>query len=363
MKYAAGFDELVPKQKKGYNWGSGSLLITPIDAYDTLYLLGLEKEAAQAKALIFENINFDQAIDVSVFETTVRVLGGLLGAYTVDGDKEWINLAKQLGDLLLNAFYKRGEFPLSRMILNKTAMQPNINQIVNLAEMGSIQLEFQYLSDLTGDSKYKNAALEIYDILFSMDRVYTGIFPIQISPDRKKFVEPFQYGLGAYSDSFYEYLLKMWMMTGNSKLREIYDSFTSEVDSVIVRRSGDRKRTWADMPGHPYQFDHLSCFAGGMLLLGESTKPSEKMEMSTLAKELIDTCVNSYKISKSGLGGDRVDGISNMIISDSYPLRPETIESIFYMIRLGKDLFPDDMANYRSTVWQIYEVTLDNPEN
>lgn len=105
MMYAKGFDELDSERKMGYNWYSpNSMLFTPIDAYDTLWIMDLKNEAAEAKNLIFANINFDIDKDVSMFETTIRVLGGLLSSYEMDGDRVWIRHANELGIRLLPSF-------------------------------------------------------------------------------------------------------------------------------------------------------------------------------------------------------------------------------------------------------------------
>ena len=60
--------------------------MTPVDAYDTMLLMGLTDEAADAKRLILERLSFDQDVSVQVFEVTIRLLGGLLSAYEMDGD-------------------------------------------------------------------------------------------------------------------------------------------------------------------------------------------------------------------------------------------------------------------------------------
>src|SRR4051812_2767388 len=102
--YAWGFDELQPLTKKGKNWYKHSLLMTPVDAFDTFILLGMKKEAEEAKQLILSQLNFDIDDRVQLFEITIRLLGGLQSAYELDGDKRFLALAEDLGDRLLPAF-------------------------------------------------------------------------------------------------------------------------------------------------------------------------------------------------------------------------------------------------------------------
>src|SRR5436190_8995956 len=86
-KYAWGHDELRSVSKTPRDWYGESLLMTPVDALDTLLMMGLNKEAAKAKSLIIEKLSFDKDLSVQNFEVTIRVLGGLLSGYEMTGDE------------------------------------------------------------------------------------------------------------------------------------------------------------------------------------------------------------------------------------------------------------------------------------
>src|SRR5947207_1920631 len=86
-QYAWGHDELRPVTKTPRDWYGESLLMTPVDSLDTMILMGLNDEAARAKALIVEKLSFDKDISVQNFEVTIRLLGGLLSAYQLTGDE------------------------------------------------------------------------------------------------------------------------------------------------------------------------------------------------------------------------------------------------------------------------------------
>src|SRR5262249_45773272 len=96
-KHAWGRDELKPLTKTGKDWYGESLLMTPVDALDTLLLMGLKEEAERAKALILEKLSFDKDIDVKNFEITIRLLGGLLSSYQMTGDPRLLKLADVRG--------------------------------------------------------------------------------------------------------------------------------------------------------------------------------------------------------------------------------------------------------------------------
>src|ERR1051325_9594140 len=103
-QYAWGHDELRPISKTARDWYGESLLITPVDALDSLILMGFDDEAAKARKLIDERLSFDKDISVKNFEITIRVLGGLLSGYELTGDKRLLALADDLGTRLLPVF-------------------------------------------------------------------------------------------------------------------------------------------------------------------------------------------------------------------------------------------------------------------
>jgi mannosidase alpha-like ER degradation enhancer 2 len=99
-KFAWGFDELKPLSKKGHNWLKTSLLFTPVDSLDTLLIMNLTTEARECKQLVLEKLDFSRVSEqVNHFEITIRVLGGLLSAYEIDGDYKFIE--KAIGRLLV----------------------------------------------------------------------------------------------------------------------------------------------------------------------------------------------------------------------------------------------------------------------
>ncbi len=97
-QYAWGHDELKPLSKSYRDWYGTSLLMTPVDALDTMVLMGLKDEAKEDRELIDKQLSFDKDIYVKNFEITIRLLGGLLSSYQLTGDKRLLELADDLGD-------------------------------------------------------------------------------------------------------------------------------------------------------------------------------------------------------------------------------------------------------------------------
>src|SRR5678815_5945028 len=103
-KYAWGHDDLKPLSKTYHDWYSESLLMTPVDALDTMILMDLDDEARATKQYILDNLSFDKDMEVQNFEITIRLLGGLLTNYQLTGDKRLLDLAEDLGNRLLPVF-------------------------------------------------------------------------------------------------------------------------------------------------------------------------------------------------------------------------------------------------------------------
>jgi mannosidase alpha-like ER degradation enhancer 2 len=76
-RYAWGHDALQPLSKTPHDWYGQSLLLTPVDALDTLVLMKLDADVAKTKELIARDLSFDRDIYVKNFEITIRLLGGL----------------------------------------------------------------------------------------------------------------------------------------------------------------------------------------------------------------------------------------------------------------------------------------------
>src|SRR5215467_6520046 len=163
-KYAWGHDDLKPLSKTYHDWYSEPLLMTPVDALDTMILMDLDDEAAATRQYIVDNLSFDKDIEVQNFEITIRLLGGLLTNYQLTGDKRLLELADDLGNRLLPAFNSPTGMPY-RYVNLKTGKTRGANS--NPAEIGTLLLEFGTLSKLTGKQVYfdkaKRALTELYN--------------------------------------------------------------------------------------------------------------------------------------------------------------------------------------------------------
>lgn len=118
-KHAFGHDEVRPvtnETNDSWNgWG-----VTMIDALDTMALMGLTEELARARAHV-ATLTFDQDKSISVFETTIRYLGGLLSAYALTQDQLYADKAFELGRAMLPAFETETRIPYNSLNLQTYA--------------------------------------------------------------------------------------------------------------------------------------------------------------------------------------------------------------------------------------------------
>jgi mannosidase alpha-like ER degradation enhancer 2 len=133
-QYAWGHDALLPLSNGYRDWHAKSLLMTPLDAFDTMLLMGLDEAAAEAKELILEQLTFDRDFSVQVFEIVIRSLGGMITAYQMDGDQRFLDLAVDLDDRLLPAYESATGMPYGRVHLQTGAKEW---QVSNPAERRS----------------------------------------------------------------------------------------------------------------------------------------------------------------------------------------------------------------------------------
>jgi mannosyl-oligosaccharide alpha-1,2-mannosidase len=194
----------------------------------------------------------------------------------------------------------------------------------SLAAAGTLQLEFQYLSDVTGNPIYKEKAYKCLDAIYKMNNRdgFSGIFPELIDVTRGYFLGQ-RYSISGNSDSFYEYLLKVWISTGDKKFRDRYDIAVESILEKLLQFSTTKKHYFFPaLDGNSGQkestIDHLSCFAGAMFAMGAQTKKEGNWKyIMDIAANFTETCHEFYVQSPHGLGGESGFVNGDRITSDN----------------------------------------------
>ncbi|GAA48385.1 mannosyl-oligosaccharide alpha-1 2-mannosidase, partial [Clonorchis sinensis] len=349
MKHARGHNELKPVSLVGHQpfvLGSLPMGATIVDALDTLYMMDLKEEFIEARNYVAEELNFDQPSLVSVFEFTIRYLGGLLTAYTFTLDKVFLDKAVFLAKRLLPAFETPTKLPMSLINLRTGKGQMftwSAGRCALLAEVGTLHMEFRYLSELTGDPIYAQKVHCIRDILNALKDPKAPFFN-HVNHRQLQWCSSTA-GLSGTSDSFYEYLLKEWIRTNrqDAQARQMYDAGIKALDEHGLFKISDGGHLYIGTytsSGVSNTMDHLACFAGGMFVLG-ATSPQDPWFQRGV--EITRTCNYTYAASVTQLGPESftfdsgVEGVPLKSGHKPYLLRPETVESYFYLWRFTKD--------------------------
>ncbi len=323
-KYAWGHDELKPLSKSYRDWHSFSLLMTPVDALDTMIVMGLEEEAEKTKAFIVKNLSFDKDIYVKNFEITIRLLGGLLSSYQLTGDKRLLELAEDLGNRLLPVFSSRTGMPFVNVNLKTGAVR---DEDTNPAEVGTLLLEFGTLSKLTEKATYydkaKRAVVELYSRRSPIGLVGSGI-----NVKTGEWTDATSH-IGGGIDSYYEYLWKSWLLFGDKDCEEMWRSSIAAVNKYLAddtptgfwygqanMKTGVRTGT---------MFGALDAFFPGTLALSGDIDRARQLE---------DSCYKMW--TTFGIEPEELDYSKMKIAYDGYALRPEIIESAYYLFHFTK---------------------------
>ena len=238
-----------------------------IEAMDTLWVMGLDAEFADALQWVRRDLSFDVDGEVSVFETSIRLLGGLLSAHHASGDPVTLAKARDLGNRLLPAFATPTGMPYRFVNLRTGATR---DPKTNPAEIGTHLPEFGTLSRLTGDPRYHDAAKRAQVALFDR-RSSIGLLADGIDADTGIWTSR-RATVGPPSDSFYEYLWDGWQLFGDTQCKAMYDTCTAAIVKYQAVRSG-AQNWFADVDfetGGPLsaEQDELASFYGGLLAQG-----------------------------------------------------------------------------------------------
>ena len=324
-QYAWGHDELRPLSKSYRDWHSVSLYMTPVDALDTMILMGLGEEAAKTKDFIAANLSFNQDIYVKNFEITIRLLGGLLSSHQLTGDKRLLDLADDLANRLLPVFNSPTGMPYGNVNLKTGAVR---GEQTNPAEVGTLLMEFGTLSKLTGKPIYyekaKHALVELYN-----RRSTIGLVGAAINVKTGAWTDPTS-NVGGGIDSYYEYLLKCWLLFGDKDCQRMWQSSIEALNKYVAddRPSGlwygevdmnTGKRTGTE-------FGSLDAFFPGELALAGDLDRARRLE---------ESCYKMW--TAFGIEPEELDYSKMKIAYDGYALRPEIVESAFYLYRFTND--------------------------
>ncbi|KAF3031885.1 hypothetical protein E8E12_002764 [Didymella heteroderae] len=383
-------DELLPisgTSKTTFGgWGA-----TLVDSLDTLWIMGLKDEFNEAVRAVTQIDFAPGAGELNIFETTIRYLGGLLAAYDLTDckDSRLLEKAMELGDMIYMSFDTPNRMPITRWSAKKAAAGEEQSAAAQgiIAEFASFSLEFIRLSQLTGDMRYYDAVTRVTAVLAEQQgsTKVPGLWPVGVNVQKPDLTRDNLFSLGTMADSAYEYLGKTYQLLhrSGSTASQYADMYTSAMEAVMTHllfrpKTPDNADILMPAAGRvnnrgifslDHTAQHLVCFAGGMFALG--SRLLGNASHLDYGRKITEACIWSYTHAPNGImpemfrmtpcpSHDSCDfdeltrethqfpGFKR-VIDARYMLRPEAIESVFYMYRITGE------RRYQDVAWSMFE--------
>lgn len=309
---------------------NGDYMLTLVDSLSTLAVMGDPRFNTSVHRLQADGLSFDVDSTVSVFEVTIRMLGGLLSAHLLALESDLVSAydgwmldsALDLGKRLLPAFDTQTGIPVGHINL-RHGVPPREGRHTCLACAGTLLLEFGVLSRLTDDPRFEVVARRATRAVWA-SRSALGLLGRSINVDTGIFSDPIA-SIGASSDSFYEYLLKAHLLFGDDELLDMYQEATMAL--LLHLRHEPFFRSVDHASGfplsQPVQIDSLSAFWPGMQALAGDIKLAKETFKAFL--DVSDRYGFLPEVVRLPTSGPPV------AVSKAYPLRPELLESAYYL--------------------------------
>ncbi|CAF2956774.1 unnamed protein product [Rotaria sp. Silwood2] len=355
MKYAYPADELMPLSCKGRYRGSepsrgdiddplGNFSLTLVDSLDTLAVLGMFDEFERAVRQVIQHVSFDRDVVVSVFETNIRMIGGLLGGHI---SAKYINshhplrlswyrdellvLAHDLGLRLLPAFNTTSGLPLPRVNLrygiDLTLSKSERERFTCTACAGTLILEWATLSRLTGNYLFEQYADRAMSYLWERRHRQSNLMGTILNVHSGDWIVR-ESGIGAGIDSYYEYLFKAYVLLGEknndylSRFQQHYSSIMSYVQQGVAMVNVHMHQPYRLAKNH---MDALLAFWPGLQVMTGDLKPAIELH------EMLYQVVKKHNFLPEAFTTDY------RIHWNSHPLRPEFVESTYFLYKATGD--------------------------
>ncbi|WIA16245.1 hypothetical protein OEZ85_012956 [Tetradesmus obliquus] len=323
-QHAWGHDEVNGLSKTPRGWFNMGLTI--VDSLDTLMIAGLHEEVQQARHWVANHLQFKDGNNVQFFEVNIRILGGLLSAYYLsDGDDLYLHKAQQLADRLMVAFNTSSGIPVTYVQFADAEGRKHSSHGdsgTNAAEAGTISMEFTTIGRLLGRDDMFDAGNEFWYVLMTSQN-FSGLYCMGLHTQDGHCTDP-KMSIGSAADSMYEYMIKQWVLSNKTQevplqlykeamvgvrkflLRHIYDG-TAHMSFV----SEARGNSYNDISATNDRFEHLTCFAGGMFLLGRMHNISTKLhdddfDDGEVGARIGRACYEMYHQVPSGVAPDSI---------------------------------------------------------
>jgi mannosyl-oligosaccharide alpha-1,2-mannosidase len=328
VEHAFGQDQIRPVSGAGQSFffHDHPMGLTIVEALDTLWVMGLDAQFEQGVNWTLANLRFDLDRPIQVFETSIRLVGGLLSAHHACDDKRLLALAHDLTERLLPAFTRSPTGMPYRFVNLKTGAVSDPNTYP--AEVGSYLPEWGTLSRLVGDRRFYDAPKRAMQVLFE-HRSRLGLIADGINAETGAWTTR-EATVGEPSDSYYEYLWDSWQLLGDADCKRWYDTLTA----AILAHEQDHVRGQLWFPHVDFETgkvrDHLQSeldsFYGGLLAQGGARREGRALTLSWASIQ------DRFEIIP-----EEFDYVTLQVTHPSNALRPELADSCFNLWLLDRD--------------------------
>ncbi|CDK26677.1 unnamed protein product [Kuraishia capsulata CBS 1993] len=343
------------------NDSCGNFSSTLIDNLDTLALLGDVPRFAEAVSMVREQfwdsrVLFNRDTTVQVFETDIRILGGLLSGHLFalrlipdQYDNFLLELAKDLGARLVLAYESPTRFPFPRTNLAKgpAAVPKRAQSLACTSGVSTPVLEMTLLSRLSGDPRFELWSVNAFGMVWNM-RSDRDLLAMTLDPYDGKWLDRVS-GAGASIDSFYEYALKFAILFDDSRFAGVWD----DVYAAVLKHSGDFLAFNLDFESGtvvtPW-IDSLSAFLPGLQVLSGDISTAQRFH------GLFSKVWNAFGgLPERWNFQSLAPSIDGAVSLEWWPLRPEYIESTYHLYRATKDpLYLQIAANFVERLQELF---------
>lgn len=318
--------------------------------------MGNHSEFKKAVKLVVENVTFDNDSIVQVFEATIRVIGGLLSAHLMIVDKaqpfgsikpiwytnQLLKLAEDLASRLLPALEQSTGLPYPRVHLREGVPNSTLCSWCKTetcpAGAGSLLIEFGILSRLLNDPRYEIAAEKAVQRLWATRDPATGLFGNAIDSQSGEWIGDIA-GVGAGVDSFYEYLLKSWILFGK---RSHWNMFQESYFKIKKYMRRGRPHCNSGLGQHPV-YVNVNMYSGRTSTNWIDSLAASWSAVQLLAGDIEEAiCTHMLYFSiwlKFGLLPERFNWQASATDVAFYPLRPELAETTYLLYQATKNPF------------------------
>uniref|UniRef100_G3T0L6 alpha-1,2-Mannosidase n=1 Tax=Loxodonta africana TaxID=9785 RepID=G3T0L6_LOXAF len=328
----------------------GNYSLTLVDALDTLAIMGNSSEFQKAVKLVINTVSFDRDSTVQVFEATIRVLGSLLSAHRIITDSK-----QPFGDMTIKDYDTSGlilppkkfvflcSVFLSLCVLYpqvnlKTGVPPDSNNETCTAGAGSLLVEFGILSRLLGDSTFEWVARRAVKALWNLRSNDTGLLGNVVNIQTGHWVGK-QSGLGAGLDSFYEYLLKSYILFGEKEDLEMFNAAYQSIQNYLRRG----REACNEGEGDPPLYVNVNMFSGQLMNTWIDSLQAFFPGLQVLIGDVEDAiCLHAFYYAiwkRYGALPERYNWQLQAPDVLFYPLRPELVESTYLLYQATKNPF------------------------